>query len=95
VGNIAMGYTVSSSAVHPSPEIAYRNYFSPLSNLTLQALYTGLASQTGTSDWSLFSSMSLDPVDGCTFWYTGEYLTSAGSNNWNTVIAQFKLPSCS
>ncbi len=94
VGNIAMGYTVSSSAVYPSPEIAYRNYYDSLNNLTLQALFTGLASQTGVSDWSSYSSMALDPIDNCTFWYSNEYLKTAGSSNWDTMIAHFKLPSC-
>lgn len=93
-GNIAIGYTVSSTAVHPSPEIAYRNYFDPLDNLTLQALYTGLGSQTGISAWSLSSAMSLDPVDNCTFWYSGEYLKTTGSFNWSTIVTHFKLPSC-
>src|SRR5439155_1010993 len=35
-----------------------------------------------------------DPSDDCTFWYTGEYLTTNGSFNWHTRLASFKFPSC-
>jgi hypothetical protein len=91
--NIVMGYTVSSTAVHPSPELGYRNYFDPLSNLTTQALYTGLGSELD-SNWSAFSAMSLDPMDSCTFWYASEYLKTDGIMNWSTSITHFKLPSC-
>src|ERR1051325_4306515 len=38
--------------------------------------------------------MTLDPIDQCTFWYTGEYLKANGSFNWATRIASFKFPSC-
>lgn len=30
--------------------------------------------------------MTLDPVDGCTFYYTTEYLKASGSFNWSTRI---------
>jgi hypothetical protein len=91
--NIAMGYTVSSTAVHPSPELGYRNYFDPSNNLTTQALYTSLGSELD-DNWSNYSSMSLDPVDNCTFWYASEYLKTTGTMNWSTIITHFKLPSC-
>ena len=42
----------------------------------------------GNSD---YSSMAIDPVDDCTFWYTNEYLKSTGAFNWNTRIASFKF----
>ncbi|HWY78208.1 MAG TPA: hypothetical protein VN281_21515 [Verrucomicrobiae bacterium] len=44
--------------------------------------------------WQNASSMSIDPVDDCTFWYTTEYLKTNGSYNWSTRIASFKFPSC-
>lgn len=93
--NIAVGYTVSSTAVHPSPEMAYHNYFDPKNFVTVQPLVTGLGSQTSGTQWSRTSTMSLDPDDSCTFWFSGEYLTSDGSMNWNTAITRFKLAACS
>src|SRR6185369_1662970 len=39
-------------------------------------------------------SMTLDPIDQCTFWYTNEYLQADGGFNWATRIASYKFPSC-
>src|SRR5207244_2610946 len=49
--------------------------------------------------WGDYSSMSVDPSDGCTFWYTTEYFTNQtnGTNTppiWSTRIGSFKFPSC-
>ncbi|HMG57808.1 MAG TPA: hypothetical protein VK601_30110 [Kofleriaceae bacterium] len=40
------------------------------------------------------SSLVVDPVDDCTFWYAGEYFAVDGLNNWRTRIGSFKLPGC-
>jgi hypothetical protein len=42
--------------------------------------------------WGDYSSMSIDPVDGCTFWYTQEYI--GAENIWRTRIGAFKFPFC-
>ncbi len=47
--------------------------------------------------WGDYSSISVDPADGCTFWYTNEYFTSQTAGNggtWNTRIGSFAFPSC-
>lgn len=94
-GNIALGYTVSSSLVHPSPELAWRNATDHLNTLSYyQPLITGLGSQINLSRWGDYNSMSLDPSDDCTFWYTNQYLKTNGSFNWSTSIISFKLPGC-
>jgi hypothetical protein len=46
------------------------------------------------SRWGDYSSISVDPVDDCTFWYTNEYLKADGTFNWSTQISSFKFPSC-
>ena len=38
--------------------------------------------------------MSIDPEDGCTFWFTGEMMPLGGTT-WTTQIAAFSLPECS
>src|SRR2546421_384066 len=61
------------------------------------SIIEGTGSQTngsGGSRWGDYSSMSIDPVDDCTFWYTNEYLTTNGSFNWKTRIASLKFTSC-
>jgi hypothetical protein len=44
--------------------------------------------------WGDYSSMTVDPTDDCTFWYSTEYQRRTGAFNWQTRIASFKLPSC-
>jgi len=96
VGNIAVGYSVSSLRTYPS--IRYTGRVPGDAPGTLQAensITAGSGSQVaGLSRWGDYSSMSIDPVDDCTFWYTTEYLKSRGSFNWSTTIASFRFPSC-
>jgi hypothetical protein len=55
----------------------------------------GGAQLPNLSRWGDYSSMSIDPTDDCTFWYTTEYLISNGTFNWSTWIASFSFPGCS
>jgi hypothetical protein len=41
--------------------------------------------------------MTVDPTDGCTFWYQNEYFQSNQINTeitWDTRIANFQLATC-
>jgi hypothetical protein len=95
-GNIALGYSASSSSVLPS--IRYTGRLVTDAPGTMQAeniIQAGGGSQTGTLHrWGDYSAMTVDPVDDCTFWYTSEYLKANGSFNWSTHIASFKFPGC-
>ncbi|HET7785821.1 MAG TPA: hypothetical protein VFL36_07610 [Myxococcales bacterium] len=44
--------------------------------------------------WGDYSSMSVDPADECTFWYTNEYIPTDGIFNWHTRISSFEVPGC-
>jgi hypothetical protein len=44
--------------------------------------------------WGDYSSMSVDPTDECTFWYTNEYIPADGIYNWHTRIFSFEVPGC-
>ncbi|MBK8985250.1 MAG: carboxypeptidase regulatory-like domain-containing protein [Chloroflexi bacterium] len=95
-GNIALGYSVSSSTTRPSIRYATRLRTDPLGTLQAEAsLYAGVGSQTGIHRWGDYSSINVDPTDECTFWYTNEYhdVDDAGFN-WNTRIGVFRLPEC-
>jgi len=95
-GDIAVGYSVSSSSMFPAIAYAGRTASDPLSTLEPEVtVINGGGSQTnGLTRWGDYSAMQVDPVDDCTFWYTTEYLKSTGSFNWNTRIAKFKFPNC-
>src|SRR5262249_10812123 len=95
-GDIALGYSQSSSATFPSIRFTGRVPGDPLGTMTQAetTVITGGGSQTGSSRWGDYTSMSIDPVDDCTFWYTDQYEPSTGSFNWQTRLASFQLPGC-
>jgi len=96
VGNIALGYSASSSTVAPS--IRYTGRLPTDALGTMQAentVISGGGSQLANlSRWGDYSAMTIDPSDDCTFWYTNEYLKASGTFNWSTRITSFKLPGC-
>jgi hypothetical protein len=95
-GNMAVGYSLSSSALHPSIRFAARAPGDALGSLGSEiTIKDGTGSQTtGLSRWGDYSSISVDPVDDCTLWYTTEYEQTNGTFNWSTRIANFKLGTC-
>ncbi len=95
-GDIAVGYNVSSSTVNPGIRYAVRVPTDKLGSLEAeQTIVTGGGSQTtGNQNWPSFTSMTLDPVDDCTFYYTAQYYATNSELSWKTQIASFRLPSC-
>lgn len=95
-GDIALGYSASSSSVYPSIRYTGRVPTDSLGTMEAETiLQSGGGSQlTNLSRWGDYSAMTVDPVDDCTFWYTSEYLKSSGTFNWSTKIASFKFPGC-
>jgi len=96
VGDIAVGYSVSSSQVFPSIRYTGRVPSDLAGTMqTEKTIIAGAGSQTQRlSRWGDYSAMSVDPVDDCTFWYTNQYEKTTGSFNWSTRIASFKFSTC-
>jgi len=95
-GGIAVGYNVSSSSIKPSIRYAVRGPADALGTLGSEtSILAGPGSQTGTlTRWGDYSTLSVDPVDGCSMVFTTEYIPSDGSFNWSTYIHSFKLSTC-
>ena len=97
VGNIALGYSISSSTMFPAIRYTGRLAGDPLGTLTIAegGIYNGSGYQgsTGgtTSRWGDYSGMSCDPSEIGKFWYTTEYYTSSGGTNWKTRIGSFSF----
>jgi subtilisin-like proprotein convertase family protein len=92
-GNMAIGYSASSASINPQIRYAARLSSDPLNTLGQgeTTMIAGTGSQTGNSNrWGDYASMTVDPVDDRTFWFTNEYLTSTGGS-WQTRIGNFKL----
>jgi Divergent InlB B-repeat domain/PASTA domain len=97
VGDLALGFSVSSATTSPSVRYAGRLAGDPPNTLVQgeASLIAGGGSQTHSSHrWGDYSDMTVDPVDDCTFWYTQEYYASTASVDWRTRIGSFKFPSC-
>jgi hypothetical protein len=95
-GNIALGYSASSTAVYPSVRYTGRLVTDALGTMQAETIAkAGTGSQLqNLSRWGDYSAMTVDPVDDCTFWYTNEYLKANGTFNWSTWITSFKFPGC-
>jgi hypothetical protein len=96
-GGIAVGYSISNSTtIKPSIRYAYRGPLDALGTMGNEtSILVGPGSQlTNLARWGDYSTISVDPVDGCTMVFTTEYLPSNGTFNWNTYIYTFKLSTC-
>jgi hypothetical protein len=106
-GDILLGYSLSSSALHPAIGVAGRKASDAPSTLSDEALLCNLGSPTcayvinnagsqpDTSNrWGDYSSMRIDPFDNCTFWYTTEYYMVTQRFDWSTQILSAKFPNC-
>ncbi len=96
-GNMAVGYSASSSSVYPSIRYTGRLVGDPLDTLPQgeTSIIAGGGSQThSAARWGDYSMLGVDPTDDCTFWYTQEYVQITGIVPWQTRIASFKFPSC-
>jgi len=95
MGDIAVGYSVSSASTYPAIRYTGRLQSDPLNTMeTETSIIEGTGSEVGSNRWGDYSAMSVDPVDDCTFWFTSEYFPVSGDFNWHTRIASFSYPSC-
>lgn len=100
--NMALGYSVVNGVdVFPGIRYTGRLAGDSLGQMTLGegTVINGTGVQTSmNSRWGDYTSMNVDPVDDCTFWYVNEYYTAAGQasspSGWETRIASFRLPGC-
>ncbi|WP_162628264.1 LamG domain-containing protein [Arcticibacterium luteifluviistationis] len=92
-GNIALGYSKSSTSTFADLAFAERRISDPLNTLSAdQVFHTATGAQTGTGNrWGDYSAMAIDPSDEETMWYTGEYYSTTSSFNWRTRIGNFKV----
>jgi hypothetical protein len=96
-GGIAIGYNISNaSTIVPSIRYAYRGPTDPLGTMGNEtSILVGSGIQTATlSRWGDYSTISVDPVDGCTMVFTSQFQPANGNFNWATYIYTFKLSTC-
>ena len=96
-GGIAIGYNISNaSTIVPSIRYAYRGPSDPLGTMGNEtSILVGSGIQTATlTRWGDYSTISVDPVDGCQMVFTSQYQPANGNFNWATWIYSFKLSTC-
>ncbi|MBI4259748.1 MAG: carboxypeptidase regulatory-like domain-containing protein [Actinobacteria bacterium] len=96
-GNLAVGYSVSSSITFPAIRYAGRLAGDPPG--TLPQAEASLVEGSGgqlfpIARWGDYSMLTVDQTDDCTFWFTSEYLTDVDLAPWRTRIGSFRFPSC-
>jgi hypothetical protein len=91
-GNMALGYNVGNSSTYPGLRYVGRLATDAAGTMP-QGEFTivnGSASNA-SNRYGDYSSMNVDPVDDCTFWFTGEW---NNASQWSTRIAKFKFDQC-
>jgi len=96
-GNVAVGYSISNALTDPGINFSYWNLTeSAATTPTEVTIFDGTGEEvtpiTGAGKWGSYSSMTVDPIDDCTFWYVNEYFFT--DNTWRTRIANFQIPGC-
>ena len=96
VGGIGLGFSLSGQTSYPAIAYTGRTAADPPGMMGQGEAVTLTSSgpQIGSLRWGDYTSLSVDPSDDCTFWYTAPYLPAAGAFNWRTRIATFALPGC-
>lgn len=95
-GNMALGYSVSSQQVFPGVRFTGRLATAPLGTMQAEAsMIAGTGSQLVSNRWGDYTSMNVDPVDDCTFWYVNQYYRNSSNNGWQTRIGSLAFPGCS
>ena len=97
MGNMAIGYSVVSDTVFPGIRYTGRLAGDALNEMTLgeeSLIEGGGIQETVASRWGDYSSMNIDPVDDCTFWYTNQYYARSSLGSWQTRIGSFTMPNC-
>ncbi|MCI0644019.1 MAG: hypothetical protein L0346_03955, partial [Chloroflexi bacterium] len=97
VGNMALGYSASDGiSTFPSVWYTGRLVTDTLGTMPQgeESIHDGTGSQTGSNRWGDYTSMNVDSVDDCTFWYVNEYLPVTSGNGWRLRIGAFTFPGC-
>jgi hypothetical protein len=106
LGNIAVGYSTSSATTFPSIAYAGRLPGDPPGQLSQgeTQMFAGLGSEfvgffvPPVGRWGDYTALTIDPSDGCTFWYVNEYFPTQATPNsgapWRTRIGSFKFANC-
>ncbi len=95
VGNIGMAYNIVRDGSTPIPagiRFTGRLASDPLGVMTApETVIVNGSGSIGGARWGDYNDMGVDPVDGCTFWFAGNYTSGGARAN---RLASFKFDNC-
>ncbi len=99
-GDMAIGYTRTTTSTHPGVWVTGRLQTDPATTLQQEVLVKAGEVVYSSFDspplrWGEYTGMSIAP-GGCTFWYVGEYAKNNGNSdtNWGNWVSSFEFPGC-
>ena len=91
-GELGLAYSISGTV---SPSLAYTGRVPAdapgAMSIVETFLVAGAGAQSNSDRWGDYSSLSLDPIDGCNFWFTGQY---ENGGSWQSRIGAFNFTTC-
>ena len=96
-GNMALGYSASNATtVFPSVWYTGRLSGDPLGQMSQGEgqIHNGTGSNTGGGRWGDYTSMNIDPVDDCTFWYVNQHTPTTSASGWQLRVGSFRFQAC-
>jgi hypothetical protein len=96
-GNMALGYSASNATlVFPSVRYTGRLVVDPAGTMPQGegVIVDGTGSQTGSQRWGDYTSMNVDPVDDCTFWFVNQWVPTTSSAGWQLRVGRFRFAEC-
>ncbi len=89
-GNIGLGYSACSEQTYPGLRVTGRRAGDPPGTMPVKEYMLAPGAKSHQDErWGDYSSMAVDPEDGRTFWFTGEY--QAAGAPWGTRIGSFRI----
>lgn len=96
-GNMALGFSASDgTSTYPSSWYTGRLSTDPLGTMPQGegSIIDGTGSQLSSSRWGDYTTMTVDPMDDCTFWYVNQYLPTNSAVGWRLRVGAFKFDEC-
>lgn len=95
-GNMALAYSMTdtdtANPVSASIKYTGRLASDPLGVMSQTEADFVIGSGANTSGrWGDYAAMAVDPIDACTYYFTGEYQTGS---NWSTRVSAVKFDAC-
>ncbi len=92
-GAIGLAYNVSGGTALPSLRFTSRKACDPLGQMTEPetVIINGLSAHNNNR-WGDYNTLTIDPSDDRTFWFTGMHMPASGG--WTTRVASFTASSC-